>query len=123
MQKPKQPYIGLQNIYLQLSLARQSTAPAQLDKNKFYIAMVRSDGDGFNFLRHYYRKLFDDPSHGAVPLGWQIGATAAVMPDILDYYYRHAKPGDCFVNALTGVGYIHEKSYADSYPEADRSAI
>ncbi len=102
----------------------QRTAPVHLEKDKFYIAMVRSDGDGFNFLRHYYRKLFDDPNHGAVPLGWQIGPTAAdVMPDILDYYYRHAKPGDCFVNALSGVGYIHEESYADGYPEAERSAI
>lgn len=103
---------------------KQRTYPMRLEKDKFYIALIRSDGDGLNFQRHYYRKLFDDTHHGAVPMGWQIGATAAdVMPDILDYYYRHAKPGDCFVNALTGVGYIHEDSYADSCPPADRAAI
>jgi hypothetical protein len=102
----------------------QRTYPVHLEKDKFYVALIRSDGDGLNFQRHYYRKLFDDPHHGAVPVGWQIGATAAdVMPDILDYYYRHAKPGDCFVNALTGVGYIHEDTYADSCPDADRPAI
>ena len=103
---------------------QQRTYPVKLERDKYYVALIRSDGDGLNFQRHYYRKLFDDPHHGAVPIGWQIGATAAdVMPDILDYYYRHAKPGDCFVNALTGVGYIHEDSFADAYPVADRSAI
>ena len=70
-----------------------------------------------NFLRHYYRKLFDDPNHGVVPIGWQVGPTAAdTMPDILDYYYKHARPGDCFINALSGAGYIHEDVFADNYP-------
>jgi GxGYxYP putative glycoside hydrolase C-terminal domain/GxGYxY sequence motif in domain of unknown function N-terminal len=102
----------------------QHAEPVTLKKDKVYFAMIRSDGDGPNFLRHYYRKLFDDPDHGAVPLGWHIGPTATdIMPDILDYYYKHARPGDCFVNALTGVGYIHEDSYADRYSEAERPAI
>jgi hypothetical protein len=96
---------------------KQRTYPVRLEKDKFYVALIRSDGDGLNFQRHCYRKLFDHPAHGGVPVGWQIGATAAdVVPDILDYYYRHAKPGDCFVNALTSLGYIHEDSYADSDP-------
>ena len=102
----------------------QHAEPVRLEKDKFYIAMIRSDGDGMNFLRHYYRKLFDDADHGAVPLGWHIGATAVdLMPDVLDYYYRHARPGDCFVNALTGVGYIHEDSYGERYPEAEQAGI
>ncbi len=96
----------------------QKTPPqVKLDKNKIYYSFVRTDGDGWNFLRQYYRKLFDGPAHGKVPLGWQIGPTAAdTMPDILDYYYQHAKPGDCFVNALTGAGYIQEDVYAANYP-------
>ena len=102
----------------------QHVEPVRLQKDKFYVTLTRSDGDGMNFLRHYYRKLFDDPDHGAVPIGWQIGPTAAdLMPDILDYYYKHARAGDCFVNALTGVGYIHEDSYADNLPEGERPAI
>lgn len=103
---------------------RQNPAPIRLQRDKVYFAMVRSDGDGWNFQRHYYRKLFDDPKHGAVPIGWQIGPTAAdAIPDILDYYYRHARPGDYFVNALTGVGYIHEGEYAALYPETQRGKI
>ena len=108
----------------QAKLRQRAAAPVHLESDKVYYSFTRSDGDGLNFLRHYYRKLFDDPAHGSVPLGWQIGATASdTMPDILDYYYRHARPGDCFMNALTGVGYIHEDNYADSYPEAQRDAI
>jgi hypothetical protein len=104
---------------------RQSTpAPVKLEQDKIYFCFTRSDGDGLNFLRHYYRKLFDDPQHGAVPIGWQVGPTAAdTMPDILDYYYKHARPGDCFMNALSGVGYIHEDIYADNYPPAQRESI
>jgi len=89
-----------------------------------FLAFIRSDGDGWNFQRHYYRKLFDDPRHGTVPIGWQIGSTATDgQPDILDYYYKHARPGDCFVNALTGIGYIHENKYAQNYPPDRRAQI
>lgn len=108
------------------AVLRQKPAPAvpPLQSDKIYISFMRSDGDGLNFQRHYYRKLFDDPAHGQVPVGWQIGATAADFnPAIVDYYYQHAKPGDAFVNALTGVGYIHEDCYADNYPPAQREQI
>jgi len=96
---------------------RQTIPPVKLERDKIYYCFTRSDGDGMNFLRHYYRKLFDDPNHGVVPIGWQVGPTAAdTMPDILDYYYKHARPGDCFINALSGAGYIHEDVFADNYP-------
>lgn len=96
----------------------------RLQRDKVYIAFIRSDGDGWNFHRHYYRKLFDDPKHGVIPIGWQLSPTAVDgHPDIIDYYYRHAQPGDCFVNALTGLGYIHEDDYAADYPPAERDRI
>lgn len=102
----------------------QRVPPVKLLPGKVYFAFVRSDGDGWNFQRHYYRKLFDDPEHGSVPLGWQIGSTAFDgQPDLLDYYYRHARPGDCFVDALTGLGYIHEEDYAQDYPPEQRDPI
>jgi hypothetical protein len=102
----------------------QTVPPIQLDREKVYFTFIRSDGDGWNFQRHYYRKLFDDPRHGSVPMGWQLGSTAIDgQPDILDYYYKHARPGDCFVNALTGIGYIHENKYAQNYPSEQRAQI
>ena len=106
------------------TLRQAQAASVKLDRGKVYVAFTRSDGDGLNFLRHYYRKLFDDPQHGTVPLGWQVGPTAAdTMPDILDYYYKHARPGDCFMNALSGAGYIHEDIFADNFPLAQREGI
>lgn len=103
---------------------RQSIPPVRLQRDKVYFAFIRSDGDGWNFQRHYYRKLFDDPKHGSVPIGWQLGSAAFDgQPDILDYYYKHARPGDCFVNALTGMGYIHEANYAQAYPPEQREQI
>ena len=102
----------------------QAVPPIKLERDKVYLAFIRSDGDGWNFQRHYYRKLFDDPKHGTVPIGWQLGSTAIDgQPDILDYYYKHARPGDCFVNALTGIGYIHESRYALNYPLEQRAQI
>ncbi|MBV8069570.1 MAG: hypothetical protein JO270_06665 [Acidobacteriaceae bacterium] len=105
-------------------LRQSPAAKVNLEKDKIYYSFIRSDGDGLNFLRHYYRKLFDDPQHGAVPIGWHVGPTASdCMPDILDYFYKHARPNDCFMNALTGVGYIWEDNYADNFPEEQRQAI
>lgn len=119
------PTVGNLSVHSGTSASfRQKTPPMKLDRSKVYYSFVRSDGDGWNFQRHYYRKLFDDPAHGVVPLGWQIGPTVFDgMPDILDYYYKHAKPVDCFVNALTGVGYIHEDVYAANYPPEEQAQI
>jgi len=102
----------------------QSVPPITLERDKVYLSFVRSDGDGMNFLRHYYRKLFNDPRHGRVPLGWQIGTAATdLMPDILDYYYKHATPNDCFVNALTGVGYIWEDNFTEFLPPDQQKRV
>ena len=96
----------------------------KLEHDKIYYSFIRSDGDGLNFLRHYYKKLFDDPEHGQVPLGWHLGPLASdCMPDILDYFYKNARPGDYFVNALTGVGYIHEDNFADNFPPEQKQQI
>ena len=46
---------------------RPSPPPPIMQRDKIYYAFTRSDGDGLNFQRHYYRKLFDDPQHGDVP--------------------------------------------------------
>ena len=96
----------------------------KLRRDKVYFACLRSDGDGMNFLRHFYRLLYDQSAHGEVPIGWQLGPMASdLIPGIVDYYYKRARPGDCFVNALTGSEYIHEDRYAQNFPPEAREKI
>ena len=103
---------------------RQKTiAPPPL-ANKVYYAFTRTDGDGPNFWRQVYRDLWDQPDHGKVPVGWQLGPTAYdLIPDILDYFYKHATPNDVFVNALTGIGYIREADYAEMFPTSEQEVV
>jgi hypothetical protein len=103
---------------------RQTIPPIALQPDKVYYSFVRSDGDGMNFLRYWYRRLFNEPAHGRVPIGWQIGTSATdLMPDILDYYYKHATPNECFVNALTGVGYIWEDNFTEYLPADQQKKV
>jgi hypothetical protein len=103
---------------------KQKTYPPPALEDKIYVTCIRTDGDGPNFWRQAFRKLWDDPDHGKTPVAWQLGpAMYDLAPDILDYYYRRATAADTFVNALTGIGYIHESEYAVKLPESAREAI
>jgi hypothetical protein len=103
---------------------KQKVYPPPALEDKIYVACIRTDGDGPNFWRQAYRKLWDDPDHGKVPVAWQLGpAMYDLCPGVLDYYHRHATADDTFVNALTGIGYIHETEYAVKLPESQRAAI
>jgi hypothetical protein len=105
-------------------LNQSSPRVIELQREKIYISFSRSDGDGLNFQRHYYRKLFDEVNHNSPPIAWQIGPLGTdCQPDILDYYYKHARAADYFVNALTGVGYIWEDDYADNFPPEKQLSI
>lgn len=94
-------------------------------ENKVYISFIRTDGDGPNFYMDRFRKLWDDTTtHGKFAMGWQLGPTLSdLIPDVVDWYYQHATPNDYFVNALTGIGYIHENLYASMYPEDKKKQI
>jgi hypothetical protein len=119
------PTVGNLSVHSGTSAkVHQAIPPVRLQPDKVYFCFTRSDGDGWNFQRHYYRKLFTDRTHGRVPIGWQMNPAALDgQPDIVDYFFKHAKPGDCFVNALSGVGYIHEDVYANNYPPEQREQI
>jgi len=45
--------------------------------DKVYYTYTRTDGDGMNFWRQVYWDLWDQPSHGKVPVGWQTGPTSS----------------------------------------------
>jgi hypothetical protein len=119
------PTVGNLSVHSGTSAqVHQVIPPVRLQRDKVYFCFTRSDGDGMNFQRHYYRKLFMDRAHGRVPIGWQMNPAALdAQPDIVDYLFKHARPGDCFVNALSGVGYIHEDVYANNYPPEQREQV
>ncbi len=95
----------------------QKQAPTPpLDRTNNYVAFIMSDGDNqctyYDFFINFWRK----GDHGQAPIGWTIGPTAVdTMPDIMDYYYRHATPNDDFVCAVSGVGYMYPDVYAENY--------
>jgi GxGYxYP putative glycoside hydrolase C-terminal domain/GxGYxY sequence motif in domain of unknown function N-terminal len=101
---------------------QKQVAPPPL-ADKVYYTYIRTDGDGPNFWREVYRDLWDQPDHGKIPVGWQLGPTAYdLIPDILDYFHKHASPNDVFVNALTGIGYIREARYLANLPKVEQEA-
>ena len=102
---------------------KAAPAPPALLADKVYYAYIRTDGDGTNFWRQVYRDLWDQSDHGKVPMGWQVGPTASeLIPDILDYFYKHASSSDVFANALTGLGYIREACYLENLPKSQQDA-
>lgn len=85
--------------------------PPPLEK-KVYYSFIRTDGDGVNFWRQEFLKLWKEPQHGQFPMNWPIGGLVCELePDILDYFYRNASADDYFMAAVSGVGYIHEDVY------------
>ena len=92
---------------------RQKPAPPPPTlENKVYYSFLRTDGDGTNFWRQEFLKRWWEPQHGEVPMNWPVGPLASeFMPDIMDYFYRHASANDYFMAAVSGIGYIHEDCY------------
>ncbi len=45
-------------------------------------------------------------------MNWPIGPLASeFIPDIMDFFYKHATANDYFMAAVSGLGYIHEDRY------------
>ncbi len=120
---------GTSNLSLHAGTSGDFTQPEplpalSLDPDKVYITFIRTDGDSPDFYRENYRHLWEDPDRGRFPIAWQQSPLLAeLMPDILDWYYRHASPNDRFVNSVTGLGYVHEMDYAAFYPEEEGRKI
>ena len=56
-------------------------------------------------------------------MSWPIGPLASdLMPDIMDYFYRHASANDYFMAAVSGIGYIHEDCYGAKLSGEHRKA-
>jgi len=106
---------------------RQHAAPPApaLDKSKVYVSVIISDGDNLPVLTLYnFPQLWADPLRGTFPIGWTIAPSAArLLPDVLDYYYSTATPQDCFLAAVSGVGYTYPASYGLRYRPDQRARV
>ncbi len=106
---------------------RQKPAPPPppLALDKVYFAFVISDGDNLPVLTNFnFPQLWRSPVRGKVPFGWTISPSAIMLiPAIVDYYYETATPNDCFLGAVSGVGYTYPDHYAQRFREPDRQRI
>ncbi|MBK1832975.1 GxGYxYP domain-containing protein [Roseibacillus ishigakijimensis] len=77
--------------------------------NKVYISLYISDGDNIQYCQNAMRGLWDRSAEdrGKMPLNWTIApGLVDIGPGLLNYYYRTATSGDCFVTGPSGMGYL-----------------
>ena len=108
-----------------ITFKQKRYAAPKLDKTKIYASIIISDGDNLPVLSvNNFPQIWQSKVRGTLPLGWTMTPSAnMLMPDIADYYYSTATKNDCFVTAVSGVGYTYPDSYALRYRKADRTAI
>ncbi|MBE3576205.1 MAG: hypothetical protein IMX00_00665 [Limnochordales bacterium] len=86
-----------------------------LREDAAYISYILSDGDNLQAWLNFFRKYWDSPAHGEVPIGWTIGPLALdLMPDVLDYLQRTRRPSDSFLCAVSGIGYAYLEHYGEA---------
>src|SRR5579884_568056 len=107
------------------SFRQRVPPPPKLQPNRVYVSWVISDGDNLPVLTtSNFPQLWQDRQRGHLPLGWTISPSASILiPDIVDYYYRTATPSDCFLGAVSGIGYTYPDSYALRYRASDRTRL
>ncbi len=107
-----------------LQQKKQASAPV-LDSSKVYIAFTMSDGDNVSTWFGYFRKYFEDPLHGTIPIGWGMApGLLDVAPSMAQWYYDRSTPNDEFICDVSGAAYIYPPDYGTALkdrPAAMRS--
>ncbi len=77
---------------------------------KAYLSLIMSDGDNLQAWLSYFPRYWQ--ARGDLPVGWTVGPLAVeLMPDVLDWVARRRVPGDYFLAAVSGVGYVYLEHY------------
>ncbi len=101
---------------------KPQSPPIALDRSKVYVAITISDGDNLCPWRGVFRKYFNDPLHGAFPVGWGMGPTLVdVAPVQAQWYYDHARPTDEFMCDVSGAGYINPAQWGAALADHDEA--
>jgi hypothetical protein len=108
-----------------ITFKQKKYACPPLDKKKIYASIIISDGDNLPVLSvGNFPQIWKSGVRGTLPLGWTMSPSAnMLMPDIAEYYYSTATSNDCFVTAVSGIGYTYPDSYGLRYRQSDRTAI
>ena len=97
----------------------------KFDPSKVYIAFTMSDGDNVSTWFGFFRKYFEDPLHGTIPIGWGMApGLLDVAPTLAQWYYERATPNDEFICDVSGAAYIYPPDWATALhdrPAAMRS--
>lgn len=87
-------------------------APPKLDPSKVYVCFTMSDGDNLCTWRGYFRKYFNDPVRGQIPVGWGMGpGLLDLAPTWARWYYENATESDEFLCDVSGAAYIYPPSW------------
>jgi hypothetical protein len=83
-------------------------------QNKIYVSLILSDGDNLQYMEHRFKKIWDSPNRGTVPLGWTVSpAMLDAMPGVLNYLYETATPNDALIAGPSGFGYTYPNAWAN----------
>ncbi len=93
------------------------TVPAKPElKNKFYLALVFSDGDNLQYCEHSLKtneNLWSSKLRGSFPMNWTMSPPLLdAAPQMLNYYYKTASDNDCIVSGPSGFGYTDPQYWA-----------
>jgi hypothetical protein len=95
-------------------------APPKFDPAKVYVCFTMSDGDNLCTWRGYFRRYFEDPVRGQIPVGWGMGpALIDLAPTWARWYYEHATPNDEFICDVSGVAYIYPPSWGTALKDRE----
>jgi len=86
--------------------------PKPVLQNKIYVAFILSDGDNLQYVEHLFRKLWNDPGRGSVPMGWTLSpAMLDAMPGALNYLYQSSTSNDNLISGPSGYGYAYPNDF------------
>lgn len=102
--------------------APDSPSPSEPDPDKVYLTVIVSDGDNVQALLNYFPRYFEEPEGRTAPVAWTISPAAwDLIPDVVDYYAARRLPGDAFIAAVSGIGYVYLDRYGADLPNKDEA--
>jgi len=97
--------------------------PVKLEKDKYYVGLVYSEGDNIAWQVINRKLLWDDPQRGNVPVGWTTTcAMYDLCPNLMRYYIETSSAADCHVGPVSGIGYCFPYRWGKAFG-ADREKL